>query len=304
MNDSYTLATKNTTRQRVRDSNTPKNVNNFTFVNRTNVRGGLAENLESLKSMSQAQSNSDKMQHLQAIINVGTFLLSNGPVVKTQDAGEIYMKYKGLVTKKPSMEYYEVFCKYLNVVQVYMFGTAYLMENVENLESIVNSLNRVIDEEAIVKRLMQDRLQSIFSPSLRYMDTHRDRQVLKGLMVELTNTTFVAKLQNIQSRKGARNANKSLFPNLKRYEIIRKTSQTVRNDLTNVQQYKLTERIISSRKLKEIKTIGEGRGRTLKCQEFPELATVLSYAFGEHDVNECGGGGVEAHPRLTTGTLY
>ena len=171
----YTLATKNTTRQRVRDSNTPKNVNNFTFVNRTNVRGGLAENLESLKSMSQAQSNSDKMQHLQAIINVGTFLLSNGPVVKTQDASEIHMKYKGLVTKKPSMEYYEVFCKYLNVVQVYMFGTAYLMENVENLESIVNSLNRVIDEEAILKRLMQDRLQSIFSPSLRYMDTHRDR---------------------------------------------------------------------------------------------------------------------------------
>ena len=74
----------------------------------------------------------------------------------------------------------------------------------------------------------------------------------------------IYKLQNIQSRKGARNANKSLFPNLKRYEIIRKTSQTVRNDLTNVQQYKLTERIISSRKLKEIKTIGEGRGRKLK----------------------------------------
>ena len=75
-----------------RDSNTAKNVNNSTFVNRTNVQGGLAENLESLKSMSQAQLNNDKKQRLQAIVNVGTFLLSNGPVVKTQDAGEIYMK--------------------------------------------------------------------------------------------------------------------------------------------------------------------------------------------------------------------
>ena len=32
---------------------------------------------------------------------------------------------------------------------------------------------------------------------------------------------------------------------------------------------------------------------------------MLSYAFGEHDVKECGGGGgLEAHPCLTTGTLY
>ena len=41
----------------------------------------------------------------------------------------------------------------------------------------------------------------------------------------------------------------------------------------------------------------------MKTAEFPELATVLLYAFGEYDVKE-DGGGVEAHPRLTTGTLY
>ena len=107
------------------------------------------------------------------------------------------------------------------------------------------------------------------------MDTHRDRQVLKGLMVELTNISFVAKLQNIQNRMGTRNASNSFLSNLKLYETIRKTSQIVRSNLTNVQQYKLTERIISSRKLKEIRTIGEGRGRKLKSQEFPELALAL-----------------------------
>lgn len=41
----------------------------------------------------------------------------------------------------------------------------------------------------------------------------------------------------------------------------------------------------------------------MKCSAYPELSTVLSYAFGEYDMRE-GGGGVEAHPRLTTGTLY
>ena len=55
--------------------------------------------------------------------------------------------------------------------------------------------------------------------------------------------------------------------------------------------------------MKEICTIGEGHGRKLKSTEFPELGLVLEYAFGELDA-QIGGGGLEAHPHLTTGTLY
>ena len=127
--------------------------------------------------------------------------------------------------------------------------------------------------------------------------------MLKALVAELTNTKIVAKLQGILSRKGVRNATKSLHSNLKLYANLRTTSQTVRSDLTTIQQYKLTERI-SARKSKEIRSIAEGRGRKLKSKEFPKLAAVLCYAFGEYDIRECGGGGLEAHPRLTTGTLY
>ena len=43
--------------------------------------------------------------------------------------------------------------------------------------------------------------------------------------------------------------------------------------------------------------------KRLKATEFPDLAAVLEYAFGEYDISR-GGGGVEAHPCLTTGTLY
>ena len=57
------------------------------------------------------------------------------------------------------------------------------------------------------------------------------------------------------------------------------------------------------RKTKQIQTVAEGRGRKLKIQDFPELSTVLQYAFGELDVED-GGGGLEAHPRLTLDTLY
>ena len=65
--------------------------------------------------------------------------------------------------------------------------------------------------------------------------------------------------------------------------MLKKTSQIVRNDLTTLQQYNLTQRVIGSRKLKEICTVAEGRGRKLKSEEYPELNLALEYAFGELD---------------------
>ena len=52
--------------------------------------------------------------------------------------------------------------------------------------------------------------------------------------------------------------------------------------------------------MQKIRTIGEGRGRKLKTAGFPELATILLWKYDVKD----GGGGVEAHPRMTTGMLY
>ena len=43
--------------------------------------------------------------------------------------------------------------------------------------------------------------------------------------------------------------------------------------------------------------------RKLKCKDFPELGIALEYAFGKRDTL-MGGGSLEVHPRLTTGTLY
>ena len=44
-----------------------------------------------------------------------------------------------------------------------------------------------------------------------------------------------------------------------------------------------------------MKTIAKGRGRKLKTEQFPELSMALEYAFGELDVSEGGGGGLESH---------
>ena len=196
-------------------------------------------------------------------------------------------------------------CKYFNISQVYIFDQAFIVQNSDgmNLECCLQSISSAIDEDFIVKKRLEDRLQGVFKSMLQYVDTHRDKQVLKALIAEVSDIAFTAKLQGIQSRSGTRNAKQNVRNNLEKYQAIRTTSQIVRNDMTNRQQRQLTERIISTTKLKELRTIAPGRGRKLKYEKFPEMAAILEYAFGECDTKE-GGGGLEAHPRLTNETMY
>ena len=51
------------------------------------------------------------------------------------------------------------------------------------------------------------------------------------------------------------------------------------------------------------KSIADGRGTKLKCEEFPELAHYIEFAFGEGDRIIRGGGGLEADPHLLDTTL-
>ena len=202
-----------------------------------------------------------------------------------------------------------MFCQHLNLLQIYVFNQAYLVPNTPHIVEVILSLTSIIDDnedvkETIVKDVTESRLKDLYSKALKYMDSHRDRLILKGLMAELTSIRFASKLQGVKSRKGTTSARNHLFSGLQQPDEIRLTSRIVRNDLTTEQQHRVTERVmISGHKLKEIKTIGMGRGRKLKTEQFPELPTVLLYVFGDYNVRE-DGGGVEAHPRLTTGTLY
>ena len=65
------------------------------------------------------------------------YVLLNGPLVATQDAAKVYTSGKGLQRNKDAGELYEILCKYLNLMQVYIGGKGYLIQstgtNVENL---------------------------------------------------------------------------------------------------------------------------------------------------------------------------
>ena len=105
-----------------------------------------------------------------------------------------------------------------------------------DLECCLKSISSKIDEDSIVKKRLEDRLQGVFESMLQYTDTHRDKQVIKALIAEVSNVTFTSKLQGLQSRRGTRNAKQNVCSNLKKYLVIRTTSQIVRIDMTNRQQ--------------------------------------------------------------------
>ena len=164
-----------------------------------------------------------------------------------------------------------------------------------NISDLLTTISESVNKRKIINEHIGECIKEILPDILQYLDTPRDKQVVKGLLAEVTSVKFTAELQGIESRFGTTNAKQKLKSNLQHYKEICVTSQIVRNYLTNKQQHRLTKRIIEARKAKELRIIAALRGRKLKSEEFPGLAAAMEYAFGECDLAQ-GGGGLESHP--------
>ena len=214
---------------------------NLICINRSQAQGSLEDNINTLSiELSATEGNTRK--HLEAILAVARYMQKNGPVLKTQELGKVYTHEKEQQTthvRKRSIELYEMFSQHLNLLQIYVFDQAYLVPNSPQIMEAIVSLMCIIheDEDAkqmVVKDVMESQLKSVYSAALKYLDSHRDRLILKGLMAELTSIRFTAKLEGILSRKGAISGRNHLFSGLQRYAEIRMTSQMVRSDMTTL----------------------------------------------------------------------
>ena len=76
-----------------------------------------------------------------------TYIQSSGLIVNTQELGAIYRREKKITKRYDSVALYEIFCKHLNISQVYLFGRAYIVQNQDglNLDSAVLSMKKVFD---------------------------------------------------------------------------------------------------------------------------------------------------------------
>lgn len=275
-------------------------------VRRSNVKGTLQENIASLE-MKIRLSKSHHLMSQVSTLAVAKHILKHGPSVPTTELCDIYKKTNGSSSNRRMMsaELFGITSKHLNIMQLYIEGQAFICENTQSdFASILSFVHNQMKDRKHLNEHVTNTVGECFKEALNYMDSKRDRDTVIAMIERLTSVKFVArKLLNVQNKGAVQGSRDSFKENLCAFRGIRKTSQVVRNDMTNEQQRKLAIRIANKRKLKEIFHIAPGRGRKLKCEENPMLVPLLEYAFMEADVIE-GGGGVQSHPRLIDDTLY
>ena len=128
------------------------------------------------------------------------------------------------------------------------------MENhSQKVNGVIDQITKMINIKKIVNDKVLKEIGNTFKQSLNFLDTKRDRDVLKALFLHATSASFVARLQNVSNKCSIVNARDQLREDITRYEDIIKTSRVVRNDMTNAQQSRLTKRIVEKRKQKEVK---------------------------------------------------
>ena len=266
------LAETNQLRKTWMKSCSENNRENMICMERSHVKGSLLENKMRLLNKMTNADNENTINHLRVLIEIIDMLMERGPIVATQDIRSYYSKRKKCSRQGSSSCIYNILSRHLNIVQIYLNGKAFIIENTgSNIEALLDTIESTVSYDKIVNARIEERLLGVLKQALDYTDSPRDKQIIKGLLAQLTTIKQASKLQGLQSRKGTRAANRAPGSGLTKFKNIKHTSQIVRNDLTNAQQYRVTNRIITVRKMKEIRVIREGRGRKHKIKHFPQL---------------------------------
>ena len=145
---------------------------------------------------------------------------------------------------------------------------------------------------------------------MAYLDTKRDRDTVKYLLTQITSVRFMAKLQGTANKHSLQDCVSTVPGELNEFEEVMQdlTAQKSLSHLSPNEQRGLIRRrkdLIKERDLRhQFKSSRNIAGRKLKIEEFPDIAAILEYEFGEGDRIKRGGGGLESHPKLTNDILY
>ena len=272
----------------------------------------MEQNLESIEKEIKTCTNKTRLAELWAVFDVA-IELQKTILLETSKAAAIYKKKKSSLLNKEESFYfcpidtYEKLSKHINIAQIYIDQKAFIVEakdtNIRKVVEIVSDKLANLRKDA-VKKTVHSRLKDNFSEVLQYMDSKRDRDVLEAVIVKITSVKSVVSIKGKKFKGSVSKHHATLDSTLRRFMDIKRSCQTVRSDMSVSQQHRKVQREKEKKKREQLKVIASGRGRHLKCEEFPELAQYIEFAFGEGDRVLRGGGGLEADPRLLDTTLF
>ena len=281
--------------------------NEMKGLTRGAATGSLSENVDVLMDKLSSAASSKQQDHMSAMISIAYFIMNNGLIIPTQVLAEKYKEVKGLKesTRIESARLLEVLTKHLNVVQIYIDGRGYILENRGlEIEKILDSLKNVQgNDQLTVNKKVEEAIGSNYETLMEYLDSKRDRDTLKAVLTKVTSVNLMTRLASVQDKRSFQRAKGLVGQNLELFKDMKNKLMADSGSLSDAQKKK-KNRLLQSMKLEKLRHIFKGRGRRLKCEEFPDLAALLEFAFGEGDRVDRAGGGLESHPRLTDTVLY
>ena len=211
------------------------------------------------------------------------------------------------------MEIYECLSKHLNLLQLYIRGTAFVLENrTSPLLDVVNNFKNIFDSfdaRTQINAHIEDRIGDCYKTALAYLDTKRYRDTIQFLLTQITSINFMTKLQGTTNKHSLQGCVLTVPGKLQKFEMIMRELKESR-DITHLapnEKRGLIRRQIDLAKERELRHRFQSdkiSGRKLKIEDFPDISAIIEYEFGEGDRLKRGGGGLESHPKLTNDTLY
>ena len=169
---------------------------------------------------------------------------------------------------------------------------------------MVESLQQIEKrDQTVVNKKVEQAIGSNYETVLQYLDSKRDRDTFKAVLSKITSISFMKNLASVQDKRSFQCSKDLVTRNLQLFEEMKSNIQ-VTGSMTEEAKRRKRNRLLQKMKLEKLRHVFKVRGRKLKSEQFPDLAGILEFAFGEGDHVDRAGGGLESHPRLTDTVLY
>ncbi|KAL9976902.1 hypothetical protein ACROYT_G014243 [Oculina patagonica] len=142
---------------------------------------------------------------------------------------------KHTAVRTTASEIYYIISKTLNIMQLYIKGTGYIIENKEG-GPFREFLERMVDLfenenfKTKLNRHVEKEVGNTYRRVLNYMDTERDKSAMKYILTKITSVKFAGKLQNTQNKCSLKQS-RDVNPNhLRKFAELR---EDIRKQLKN-----------------------------------------------------------------------
>ena len=159
------------------------------------------QNVDCLIEKLSKAGSTKQQQHLKAMVSIAKYIVDNGMIVLTEDVAKKYRELKGLrgSTRIESARSLETISKHLNVIQVYIRGRGYIIENHgSDVIKLVNSLeNLTTTDQKTINNKIEEAIGNNYQTILQYLDSKRDRDTLNTVLTKITSVNFMTKMSKV-----------------------------------------------------------------------------------------------------------